>query len=98
MFVSDSSLFSAATMKIRVCSMGGTDVILDVNPDASVDKVKIAAVGGVLEPGVQMQNSLYFKLINVRSGKTLNEESTISKEDVQENGECKNCQSLSQDR
>ena len=74
-------------MKIKVCAMGGTDLILDVNPDANVDKVKITAVGGFMDPSETIQNSLYFKLFNVRTGKVLNEESTISKEDVQENGE-----------
>ena len=87
MFVSDSTLFSPGSMKLRVCGMNGTDLILEVNPDASVDKVKTVAVGGIADSSDHHHhNSLYFRLVNVRTGKALTEESTMAKEDVQDNG------------
>ena len=86
MFVSDTSLFRSTTMKIRICSMEGVDIVLDVTPDMTVDKLKLLAVGHLHDPTESAKTSLYHKLVQVSTSKLLNEEKTLTQESVQDNG------------
>ena len=86
MFVSEASLFSSSTMKIRICSMEGVDIMLDVAPDMTVDKLKVLAVSHLHDPTESAKTSLYHKLVQVSTSKVLNEERSLTQESVRENG------------
>ena len=86
MFVSEASLFSSSTMKIRICSMEGVDIMLDVAPDMTVDKLKVLAVSHLHDPTESAKTSLYHKLVQVSTSKVLDEERSLTQESVRENG------------
>ncbi|KAH9503386.1 Ubiquitin-associated domain-containing protein 1 [Bulinus truncatus] len=92
MVVSDSFLFPpSAMMKVRVTNMNGVDTIADVGKDWTCDKVKLALEHLLdLPPALTglsadpFKNSLMFKLVLVRTGKTLLDEATLSQQGVKE--------------
>ncbi|CAL1525919.1 unnamed protein product [Lymnaea stagnalis] len=92
MVVSDSFLFPpSAMMKVRVTNMNGVDTIVDVGKDWTCDKVKLvlehlldlppALTGLSADP---LKNSLMFKLVLVRTGKTLADDSTLALQGVRD--------------
>ncbi len=86
MFVSESNIFGPSSMKLRISSMEGTDIVVDISPELSVDKLKILAVGQIYDPSESAKLSLYHKLLHVDSGRILDEEKSVTQEGIQENG------------
>ncbi|KAK6979770.1 ubiquitin-associated domain-containing protein 1 [Biomphalaria glabrata] len=92
MVVTDSFLFPpSAMMKVRVTNMNGVDTIVDVGKDWTCDKVKLALEHLLdLPPALTglsadpLKNSLMFKLVLVRTGKTLFDEGTLAQQGVRE--------------
>ena len=87
MVVSDSCLFPPSNMKVRITNSEGTDYIVDLHPDWTVDKVKIMSLGHFYSSSESMKSSLYHKLVLVRSGKLLEEETTLVHAGIKDNGE-----------
>lgn len=88
MFVSDSNIFPSSVMKIRVTCPDGTDFIASVCPDSTVDNLKVAALGNLLQdPAGSMKESLYYKVVLVRTCKSLEDEKSLIEQDVQDNDE-----------
>lgn len=87
MFVSDTLVFSPSTMKVRITNMEGVDIIDEFRPDLTVDMVKIRSLSQLFSPMESMKVSLYHKVLLVRTGKVLNEESTLQQEGLRDNGE-----------
>ncbi|GAB1607424.1 ubiquitin-associated domain-containing protein 1-like [Argonauta hians] len=84
MFVSDTLVFSPSTMKVRITNMEGVDIIDDFRPDLTVDMVKIRSLSQLFSPMESMKVSLYHKVLLVRTGKVLNEESTLQQEGLRD--------------
>ncbi|XP_045197276.2 ubiquitin-associated domain-containing protein 1-like isoform X2 [Mercenaria mercenaria] len=88
MFVSDTNIFPSSDMKIRVTCPDGTDIILSVCPDSKIDTLKVAALGNLLQdPTGSMKESLYYKVVLVRTCKSLEDDKTLAEQDVQDNDE-----------
>ncbi|XP_014791185.1 ubiquitin-associated domain-containing protein 1 [Octopus bimaculoides] len=87
MFVSDTLVFSPSTMKVRITNMEGVDIIDEFRPDLTVDMVKIRSLSQLFSPMESMKVSLYHKVLLVRTGKVLNEESTLQQEGLRDNDE-----------
>lgn len=87
MFVSDSNIFRPNAMKIRVSSMDGIYVVLDVDPFISVDHLKVQIASHLYDPVESVKTSLYHRLLHIRSGNILLEENSLMKYDVKENDE-----------
>ena len=66
--------------------MEGVDIMLDVAPDMTVDKLKVLAVSHLHDPTESAKTSLYHKLVQVSTSKVLNEERSLTQESVRENG------------
>ena len=66
--------------------MEGVDILLDVAPDMTVDKLKVLAVSHLHDPTESAKTSLYHKLVQVSTSKVLNEERSLTQESVRENG------------
>lgn len=89
MFVSDSNIFPSSDMKIRLTGPDGMDIIVSVCPDSTVDTLKVAALGNLLQdPTGSMKESLYYKVVLVRTCKALEDDKTLIEQDVQDNGMC----------
>lgn len=86
MFVSESTIFHPSDMKIRISSMKGMDVVLDVDPEFTIDKLKMLAVGHLYDPAESAKMSLYHKLVHVGTGRILIEENTVVQEKLHEHG------------
>ena len=87
MFVSESNIFNPASLKVRLTTMEGVDLIMELTPDMTVDKLKIRALGLLYTPAESMKSSLYHKLVLVRTGRCLPDDSTAHQEGVLENDE-----------
>ncbi|CAG5118123.1 unnamed protein product [Candidula unifasciata] len=95
MVVTDNFLFpSSAMMKVRVTNMNGVDSIVEVGKDWTCDKVKLALEHLLdLPPSLTglssdaLKNSLMFRLVLVRTGKPLSDDSTLAQQGVRENDE-----------
>ncbi|BFZ20870.1 hypothetical protein BsWGS_23910 [Bradybaena similaris] len=95
MVVTDNFLFpSSAMMKVRVTNMNGVDSIVEVGKDWTCDKVKLALEHLLdLPPSLTglssdaLKNSLMFRLVLVRTGKPLSDDSTLTQQGVKENDE-----------
>ncbi|KAL5011419.1 hypothetical protein ScPMuIL_009970 [Solemya velum] len=74
-------------MRIRITGMDGVDLIVEITPNLTVDKVKIMCLGRIYTPEESMKLSLYHKLVLVRTARLLNEDSTVEKEGVLDNDE-----------
>ncbi|XP_059145826.1 ubiquitin-associated domain-containing protein 1-like [Physella acuta] len=95
MVVSDSFLFPpSAMMKVRVTNMNGVDAVVDVGKDWTCEKVKLSldhlldlppSLTGISNDA--LKNSSMFKLILLRTGKTLADDSTLAQQGVRENDE-----------
>ena len=66
--------------------MEGVDIMLDVSPEMTVDKLKVLAVSHLHDPTESAKTSLYHKLVQVSTSKVLNEDRTLTQECVRENG------------
>lgn len=86
MLVSENNIFPSLNMRIRITGMDGVDLIVEITPNLTVDKVKIMCLGHIYTPDQSMKMSLYHKLVLVRTARLLNEDATIEKEGVLDNG------------
>lgn len=88
MFVSDTNIFPSSEMKIRLTCPDGMDIILSVSPASTVDTLKVAALGNLLQdPNGSMKESLYYKVVLVRNCKSLEDDKSLDEQDVQDNDE-----------
>ncbi|KAL4219332.1 Ubiquitin-associated domain-containing protein 1 [Mactra antiquata] len=90
MFVSDSNIFPSSKMKIRVNCPNGTDYIVSFSQDSTVEAMKISALKALLHDpsgSIVQKESLYYKIVLVRSCRTLEDDKTLMEQDVQDNDE-----------
>ncbi|XP_005094980.1 ubiquitin-associated domain-containing protein 1 [Aplysia californica] len=95
MVVTDSLLFPpSAMMKVRVTNMSGVDAVAEVGRDWTCDKVKLSLEHLLDRPASltglgsdAMKNSLHYKLVLVRCGKTLSNDLSIGQQGVKDNDE-----------
>ena len=74
-------------MKLRISCPDGRDFIASFLPDSKVDKLKVAALTHILQDSASsMKESLYYKVVLVRTCKSLEDEKTLQEQDVQDNG------------
>ncbi|KAK3744842.1 hypothetical protein RRG08_050781 [Elysia crispata] len=95
MVVTDSFLFPpSATMRVRVTNMNGVSTVAEVGKDWTCDKVKLAldhllelspSLSGLASDA--LKNSLLFKLVLVRTGRTLQDDTPIVQQGVKDNDE-----------
>lgn len=74
-------------MKVRISNLDGRDILVDLQREWTVDKVKIIAIDHFFRASESMKLSLYHKLLHIRLCKTLKEECTLLQEGVKDNGE-----------
>lgn len=87
MFVSDTNIFPSSVMKIRISCPDGRDFIASFLPDSKVDSLKVAALTHILQDSdSSMKESLYYKVVLVRTCKSLEDDKTLQEQDVQDNG------------
>ncbi|KAH3778114.1 ubiquitin-associated domain-containing protein 1-like [Dreissena polymorpha] len=88
MFVSDTNIFPSSGMKIRISCPDGSDLFLSFLPEATVDNLKVAALRNILtDSASSLKESLYYKIILVRTCKSLEDEKTLLEQGVQDNDE-----------
>lgn len=66
--------------------MEGLDVVVEINPEVTIDRLKVIAVSNFNDPAESTKLSLYHKLIHVKSGQYLSEDSTVAGEQIKEGG------------
>ena len=86
MFVSESNIFDPGNIKIKVSSMDGVDILLDMNPEITVDHLKIQIASHLYDPVESVKTSLYHRVLHVRSGRVLQEDRTLTQCGVRDNG------------
>lgn len=86
MFVSESSLFSKPTMKLRITAMDGTEIILEVDPEITVDRLKMDVICHMFGQNECVKTSLYHRLLLVESGKSLEEEKSLAQAGLKDQG------------
>ncbi|XP_064616494.1 ubiquitin-associated domain-containing protein 1-like isoform X2 [Liolophura sinensis] len=87
MLVTGNTIFQPSNMRVRITSMRGVDFICELCPDMTVHEVKVKSLGHFLGPGESVKESLYHRLILVRTGKVLNDEASVKHEELEENDE-----------
>ena len=91
MFVSDTSIFPASKMKIRICAMTGVEFTSTFSPDSTVDNLKVVALSHFFGPADSMKDAIYHKIVLVRTGKSLEDDKTLQQQGVVENGKTQCC-------
>ncbi|XP_062601107.1 ubiquitin-associated domain-containing protein 1-like [Saccostrea cucullata] len=87
MYVSDSSIFPQAGLRVRITSMSGQDFLTELKADMKIDELKIISLNHFSSPADSMKKSLYHRILLVRTGKVLSEEKTVFEEGLQNNDE-----------
>ncbi|XP_048777713.1 ubiquitin-associated domain-containing protein 1-like isoform X2 [Ostrea edulis] len=87
MYVSDSSIFPQAGLRVRITSMSGQDFVTELKTDMKIDELKIISLNYFSSPAESMKKSLYHRIVSVRTGKVLSEEKTVFEEGIQNNDE-----------
>ncbi|XP_061163795.1 ubiquitin-associated domain-containing protein 1-like isoform X2 [Saccostrea echinata] len=87
MYVSDSSIFPQAGLRVRITSMSGQDFLTELKADMKIDELKIISLNHFSSPADSMKKSLYHRILLVRTGKVLSEEKTVFEEGIQNNDE-----------
>ncbi len=87
MFLSDSSLFECACVKLKVTSMEGADIVLEVPVECRMDQVRVQAVSHFYNQEESVKTSLYYRLLNALTGDHIDENITVASAGLKDNGE-----------
>ena len=94
MFVSDTNIFPSSASKIRISCPDGTDLYASFLPESTVDNLKVACLGNILQDSASgLKESLYYKVVLVRTCKSLEDDKTLVEQGVEDNGK-KRCEYL----
>ena len=86
MFVTDNTIFNASSVKIRITSLDGVSIVLDVDANLTIDTLKIDAVGQLFDTPEGAKLSLYYNLVHVRTDRQLSGDATVSQAEIADNG------------
>ena len=87
MFVSDSNIFPSSKMKLRITCPDGTNFIVAVTADSTVDSLKVATLGQMCtDPSGSMKESLYHRMVLVRTCRALEDDKSLEEQGIMDNG------------
>ncbi|XP_052788907.1 ubiquitin-associated domain-containing protein 1-like [Mya arenaria] len=88
MFVSDTNIFPSSALKIRISCPDGTDIFASFLPESTVDNLKVAILGNILQDSaLSLKESLYYKVVLVRTLRSLEDDKTLLEQGVEDNDE-----------
>jgi len=87
MFVSETSLFSADTIRLRILSVEGALWYTDISPTISIEELTTLAVGHFYDQTDKTKFPAKYRLIHVPSKRCLEDEKTVTDEELRTNGE-----------
>lgn len=88
MLVSEGSIFNQQTFKIKIVTSNGSEWELDIDPDITVEKIKLMAIGHFYSNTAET-TKVYtqYKLIHTCHNRQLNNDSSLTAEGVLDNDE-----------
>lgn len=89
MLVSEGSIFNQQSLKIKIVTLNGSEWEMDIDPDLTVEKIKLMAVGHFYNSTAAetIKTDSQYKLILVCQNRQLNNEASLTAEGVEDHDE-----------
>ena len=87
MYVNENNTFRRDCIKLKICSMDGECITVEIGLDVKVDSLKTDVIAQLFESQECSKLSLYYHLLHVRCGRVVDETLTLRQAEIVDSGE-----------